>query len=180
MEKNIASIALFAAFIAVLSWLPKFTLFFGVPITAQSLGIMLAGTVLGAWRGGLAVLLYVAVGLAGLPVFSGGVGGIGILSTPAMGFVIGFPLAAFATGAVMQLLRKANVLSAAMIASLIGAVIVLYIPGVLGMAYILDKPILVAFGYVQLFVVGDLIKVVMAGIITQALVRAYPSGVLSR
>lgn len=180
MEKNIASIALFAAFIVVLSYMPKFELFFGVPITAQSLGLMLAGTVLGAWRGGLAALLYVAVGLAGLPVFSGGTGGVAILAKPAMGFVLAFPLAAFVTGLVMERLRGMQVMGAAMIASLIGAVIVLYIPGVLGMAYILEKPIWVAFGYVQLFLIGDLIKVVLAGLITQALCRAYPQGVLSR
>ena len=46
MEKNVAYIALFAALIAVLGLIPKITLAFGVPITAQSLGVMLCGTVL--------------------------------------------------------------------------------------------------------------------------------------
>ena len=58
MEKNIAYIALFAALIAVLGLIPKITLAFGVPITAQSLGVMLCGTVLGARRGALAVGLF--------------------------------------------------------------------------------------------------------------------------
>ena len=59
MERNLTMIALFAALIAALGLIPKFTLGFGVPITAQSLGVMLCGTVLGAKRGGLAALLFV-------------------------------------------------------------------------------------------------------------------------
>ena len=57
MERNVVYIAVFAALIAVLGLLPKFTLISGIPITAQSLGIMLCGTILGAKRGALAVLL---------------------------------------------------------------------------------------------------------------------------
>ena len=59
MERNLTHIALFAALIAVLGLIPKIDLISGVPITAQSLGIMLCGTVLGAKRGFLAVLLFV-------------------------------------------------------------------------------------------------------------------------
>ena len=59
MEKNIVLIALFAAIIAALGLLPKITLASGIPITAQSMGIMLCGTVLGSKRGGLAVLLFI-------------------------------------------------------------------------------------------------------------------------
>ena len=58
MEKNLTLIALFAALIAALGLLPAMMLPGGVPITAQSLGIMLCGTVLGARRGALAVLLF--------------------------------------------------------------------------------------------------------------------------
>jgi len=58
VERNLVFIALFAALIAALGLIPKIDLAFGVPITAQSLGIMLAGTVLGAKRGLLAVLLF--------------------------------------------------------------------------------------------------------------------------
>ena len=59
MERSTVLIAVFAALIAALGLVPKFTLAFGVPITAQSLGIMLCGTVLGAKRGGAAALLFV-------------------------------------------------------------------------------------------------------------------------
>ncbi|TMV86523.1 biotin transporter BioY, partial [Thioclava sp. BHET1] len=58
MERTLTRIALFAALIAALGLLPRLTLGSGIPLTAQSLGIMLAGTVLGARNGALAVLLF--------------------------------------------------------------------------------------------------------------------------
>ncbi len=66
--------AFFAALIAALGLLPKLTLGFGMPVTAQSHGIVLSGTVLGARRGVLAVLLLVALGP---PLLTGGRGGFG-------------------------------------------------------------------------------------------------------
>ena len=58
MEKKIVLVSLFAAVIAVLGLAPKVMLASGVPITAQSMGIMLCGTVLGAKRGTLAAVSY--------------------------------------------------------------------------------------------------------------------------
>ena len=77
MERNVSLIALFAALIAVLGLVPRIELISGVPITAQSLGIMLCGTVLGARRGALAVLLFLLLVAIGLPILSGGRGGLG-------------------------------------------------------------------------------------------------------
>ena len=68
MEKNLTHISLFAALIAVLGLVTKIDLISGVPITAQSMGVMLCGTVLGAKRGALAVLLFVALVALGLPL----------------------------------------------------------------------------------------------------------------
>lgn len=105
MERNVTQIALFAALVAALGLVPQLTLAIGVPITAQSLGIMLCGTVLGAWRGGLAALLFVGLVALGLPLLAGGRGGLGVFAGPTAGFVIGFPFAAFATGLVTERLR---------------------------------------------------------------------------
>jgi len=102
MERNIVYIAVFAALIAVLGLLPKFTLASGIPITAQSLGIMLCGTILGAKRGALAVLLFLALVALGLPLLAGGRGGLGVFTTPWAGFYFGFPVAAFVAGFVME------------------------------------------------------------------------------
>ena len=103
MERNVVYIAVFAALIAVLGLLPKLTLISGIPITAQSLGIMLCGTILGAKRGALAVLLFLALVALGLPLLAGGRGGLGVFTTPWAGFLFGFPVAAFVAGLMMEL-----------------------------------------------------------------------------
>jgi len=82
-----------AAVIATLSvWQIPFP--FGVPLTFQVFAVALAGYVLGWGRGSLATLIFIAIGAVGVPVFSGFIGGVGVLLGPAGGFVIGFlPLA---------------------------------------------------------------------------------------
>ena len=109
-----------------------------MPITAQSLGIMLCGTVLGAKRGALAVLLFLALVAAGLPLLSGGRGGIGVFAGPSVGFLLGFP----GRGLRHRLGDGAHDLSpavAATAASVIGGIGVLYVFGIIGMSVILDK-----------------------------------------
>lgn len=180
MERSFTLIALFAALIAALGLIPQLTLAFGVPITAQSLGVMLCGTVLGAKRGGAAALLFVVLVLLGLPLLSGGRGGLGVLAGPTVGFVVGFPIAAFATGFVMEQLERMPVAPAAGIAALIGGVGVLYVFGIFGMMMVLERGPVDAALLVTAFIPGDIIKAVLAGIITAALMRARPRSVLSR
>ena len=71
MERNFALIVLFAALICALGFVPPISLASGVPISAQSLGVMLAGAVLGSWRGALAVLVVLGLVALGLPVLAG-------------------------------------------------------------------------------------------------------------
>ena len=75
--RDLVLIALFAAIVVVLGLIPPITLgFIPVPITAQSMGVMLAGCILGAKRGALAFLLFLLLVIIGLPVLSGGRGGL--------------------------------------------------------------------------------------------------------
>ncbi|MCU1437800.1 MAG: putative biotin synthase [Naasia sp.] len=69
-----------------------------VPITGQTLAVLLVGGTLGALRGTLAMLLYGVVGVLGLPVFSDGEAGLGVLAGPTGGYIVGFVLAAALTG----------------------------------------------------------------------------------
>ncbi|RUS58587.1 BioY family transporter [Pseudorhodobacter sp. E13] len=179
MEKNVAYIALFAALIAVLGLVPQITLATGVPITAQSLGVMLCGTVLGARRGFLAVLLFVALVALGLPLLSGGRGGLGVFSSPTVGFVIGFPVAAFVAGLVVEKWRVGLGI-ASFAGAILGGVLVLYLFGITGMAVVLGKSWPAASLLVGAYIPGDLIKAGMAGFITQGLARLRPHAVLSR
>ena len=180
MERHLTLIALFAALIAALGLIPQLTLAFGVPITAQSLGVMLCGTVLGARRGALAVGLFVLLVALGLPLLAGGRGGLGVFASPTAGFVVGFPFAAFVTGLITERLRHAPVALAATVGSIFGGIVVLYAFGITGLALALDKPLGEAAWLVTAFIPGDLIKAVLAGLITAALARARPDSVLSR
>ncbi len=104
---DLALIAGFAALIAACALLPGITVgTSGVPITLQTFGVLLAGAVLGATRGFLAVALYVVVGLAGLPIFSGGAGGVGVLAGPSVGYLLGFAPAAFLCGFLVERLPR--------------------------------------------------------------------------
>lgn len=69
-----------------------------VPITGQTLGVVVVGAALGARRGAAALVTYLVAGLAGLPVFAGFTGSIAALAKPSFGFIIGFVLAAFVAG----------------------------------------------------------------------------------
>lgn len=179
MEKSLTHIALFAALIAALGLVPSMMLPGGVPITAQSLGIMLCGTVLGSWRGALAVLLFLLVVALGLPVLSGGRGGYGVFLGPSVGFLIGFPIAAFIAGLVVERWRAPVLISAGLGAAL-GGMAVLYVFGATGWALMLDKSLAEVRVFLLAFVPGDLIKVVLAALITRAVAQMRPGALLSR
>nr|WP_321463135.1 biotin transporter BioY [uncultured Cohaesibacter sp.] len=180
MERQLTYIALFAALVAALGLMPQFMLPFGVPVSAQSLGVMMAGVILGARRGALSMILFVVLVLAGLPLLAGGRGGLGVLAGPSVGFFLGWPFAAFATGLIVEKWGKGNLLLVGTFASIVGGVFVLYALGILGMAVRLDKSILEATTMVLVFIPGDLIKAVVAGFVLQAVARARPGAVLSR
>lgn len=179
MERSLTLVALFAALVAILGLVPQITLAAGVPITAQSLGIMLCGTVLGARRGALAVLLFLALVAAGLPLLSGGRGGLGVFAGPSVGFLLGFPVAALVAGWIMQRTTLPVGLAAGA-ASVIGGIAVLYAFGIPGMALMLDKTLSEAALLGAAYLPGDILKAVLAGLVTQAIARMRPGSLLSR
>lgn len=180
MERSVALIAVFAALVAALGLVPNLMLASGVPITAQSLGVMLCGTVLGARRGGLAVLLFVGLVALGLPLLAGGRGGLGVFASPTAGFVVGFPIAAFTAGFVMEQTRRLPVGVAAAIAAALGGIVVLYAFGIAGFMMVLNKTFLETIAVFGFYIPGDIIKVVLAALITAGLARARPHSVMSR
>jgi len=167
-------IALFAAIVAVLGLLPKVQLISGVPVTAQSMGVMLAGGVLGAKRGALALSLFVLLVLAGMPLLAGGRGGLGILASPSGGFLLGFPIATFAVGWLIEKnwLRLNLVLAVA--CCLIGGILILYLVGVPWMATVGDFSPRQAFYLMLPYLPGDLVKAVLAAMLIMFVKRSYP------
>lgn len=174
MARHIAQIALFAALIAALGLVPKFDLAAGVPITAQSLGVMLAGCLLGARRGALAVLLFLFLVALGLPLLAGGRGGLGVFMGPTVGFLLGFPVAAFVTGYFSAQWRGSAPVVTTVLAAIFGGVVVLYIFGIVGFAMVTGQTLAQATSIMWVFVPGDVVKAGLAGIITESVLRLRP------
>lgn len=118
--RDIVLISLFAALIAVGGFI-KIPMP-GVPFTLQFLFVNLAMLLLGSKRGALAVLVYVVVGLCGLPVFTQG-GGIGYVLQPSFGYLIGFVAGAFFGGMLLERMKKST-LGTRLAASALNLVIV--------------------------------------------------------
>lgn len=85
--------------VAMVALLAKVSFFIGpVPITGQTLGVIVVGAALGARRGAASLTTYLLVGLAGAPVFAGPTAGPAYVLAPSFGFVLGFIPAAFVAG----------------------------------------------------------------------------------
>ncbi|MDN3496701.1 biotin transporter BioY [Planococcus sp. APC 4015] len=85
--------------VSLVALLAKVSFFIGpVPITGQTLGVIVVGAALGARRGAAALTTYMLIGLAGLPVFAGAVAGPAYVLSPSFGFILGFIPAAFVAG----------------------------------------------------------------------------------
>ena len=173
-------IALFAALIVVLSLVPPIPLpAIPVPVTLQSLGVMLTGAMLGPLRGGLACLLYLLLAAIGLPVLPGGRGGLGVFFGPTRGFLLGMALGAFVTGWLARRLVRTSSQGAmsvvgyavACIAGGIGAV---YLIGVPWLASVTQMELSKAILAVLVFIPGDLVKVAVASWVAWRVERVWP------
>lgn len=178
--RDLVLISLFSAIIIALGLLPPITLgFIPVPITAQSLGVMLAGVILGAKRGTLAVVLTILIAAIGLPVLSGGRGGLSIFYTPTTGYLIGWVAAAFVTGYLSEklvhrdqtgLLQGINFF----LASVAGGVIVLSAFGIIYLAIASGLGFSKAFIGSLAFIPGDILKAGLAALAGRAVMAGYP------
>lgn len=181
-DRSLVQIAFYAALIAALGLLPKVAIPFmgGVPITAQTLGVMLAGVMLGPVRGALAVLLFLFLIALGAPLLAGGRGGLGVFASPSVGFLIGWPVGAFVAGLVMQRTKTLPLLPAAALAALIGGVGVVYLFGIPGVAIMAELPLVKAAIGSAAYIPGDLIKVAVTAVVAETVARGLPRALISR
>jgi biotin transport system substrate-specific component len=175
-NRDIVYIAVFAALVGALGLLPPIPLpFLPVPITAQTLGVMLAGSFLGSKRGGFALLLFLALVAIGLPILSGGRGGIGVFMGPSGGFLLAFPIAAFVIGWLFERSpqRSRNV-GFAILFNLLGGIVVLYSIGIPWLAIAAQMSLAKAAIGSAAFIPGDVMKAVIAAIATVTVQKTYP------
>lgn len=173
--RDMAQIAVFAALLAALGLPGAITVgFSGVPITLQTLGVILAGAVLGARKGTIAVVVFIALTLIGLPLLSGGRTGLTALAGPSAGYLIGWIPAAFVIGLLTaRILPKYPVLFGLLINAL-GGIVVIYIFGTIGLLLRTDLSLWGAISTNFAFLPGDLLKVVIATVVAKSVHRAYP------
>ena len=97
--RDLVLCALFAALVAVGTFIKIPTPL--LPLTLQTLSVVLSGLVLGSRRGAVAVAVYVAAGLVGLPVFTQG-GGLGYVLNPTFGYIVSFIAGAWLAGFLIE------------------------------------------------------------------------------
>jgi biotin transport system substrate-specific component len=171
---DIARVAVFAAVIAILGLPGGFMIFGAVPITAQTLGVMLAGAILGPWLGALSMTVFLSLVALGLPLLSGGRGGVAAFVGPSAGYLIGFVVGAFVIGLIVHAGRRKPTLWRTFTGVAVGGILVVYAFGIPLQALITRLPLGETFLTSLVFVPGDVIKAVLATAITLTLVRAYP------
>lgn len=178
-SRDLALIAIFAGIVAALGIVPAFTPpGFSVPITAQSLGVMLAGSALGARRGGLSLVLFLVLVATGLPLLAGGRGGLGVFAGPSAGFLLAWPVAAYLIGWLSERAGTPYKLHWGIVANLVGGIVVVYVGGIVGMAAVLGLSIPAATVATWIYIPGDAVKVVIAALVARGVHAAYP-GLLS-
>jgi biotin transport system substrate-specific component len=141
-----------------------------VPITLQTLFTGLAGVLLGGYAGALSQIIYVILGVIGLPVFAGGQAGLGTLLGPAGGYLIGFIAAAYIIGKIVESRQEAGL--AWIVLSLIIGDLMIYTFGTLQLSLLahlsINKALLVG---VVPFLIGDLIKMAATVLISIKFLR---------
>lgn len=161
---DLVLISLFAALTSIGAY---FSIPFGpVPITLQSLMTLLSGVMLGARNGALSQVVYILLGIAGLPVFAGGAAGAGYLFGPTGGFLAGFVACSFVVGLISEPLE--NYEAPRITIALCAGVSVLYFFGLGGFMLVTrsNLPAAISVGLLP-FLPGDLLKVIVSLLIAR-------------
>lgn len=171
--RDLALIAVFTALTAVLA-LPTITISGIAPITLQTLGFMLAASLLGFPWGAASVALYVLLIVVGLPIGAGGRGGLAVLTGPTGGFLVGSIIGALVTGWLVDKWGRTNPLKIGL-ANVLGLMIIVYAVGLPWLGWRTGSGLFAKLTLGVQFVPGDLIKVVITSLVVVTVARAYPA-----
>ena len=171
--QNLTLIALFAAIIAVCSWItvPVGT----IPITLQTFAVCVAAGMLGWRRGCAAIAVWLGLGAVGLPVFSGFQGGIGRIVGPTGGYMVGFFATALIVGAAVSLFRGRP---AALTLSMILGIAACYAFGTVWFLILMGGKSTLGGALaacVLPFILPDLVKIALATLICARMRRFLPA-----
>jgi biotin transport system substrate-specific component len=141
-----------------------------IPVVLANLFVIAAGLILGPGYGSLAVFIYLLLGALGLPVFSGGRGGLGVFAGPTGGYLVGYLLAAVVAGIIALIPNKFGRMKFLYFFAALAAVIAIYIPGLAVLKANLDLTWneTLAMGLYP-FLLGDILKALVAAAAALAL-----------
>jgi biotin transport system substrate-specific component len=171
--RDLAQIAIFAALIAALGLPGTITVgSTGVPITLQTLGIMLTGGILGARKGFLAVAVFLLLATAGLPLLAGGRGGIAIWTGPSAGYLVGFLAGVVVIGLLTARILPRYPLWQGILINFVGGALVIYLFGVTWLGIRTNFPAAITGSF--LYLPGDVLKSVVAALVIKQVHRSIP------
>ena len=172
--RDLAQVAVFAALIVVLGLPGQISIgSAGVPITLQTLGVMLAGSLLGWRKGALSVLAVMVIGLA-LPVLAGGRTTLTSLAGPTAGFLIGWIPAVIVIGLLTAWMMPRYRLLPGLLINILGGIVTIYAFGIGGMLLRTELTLSGAIAANTVFLPGDLAKAVVTAVVAQQIHRARP------
>lgn len=173
--KEMVFAALFAALIGVLGLIPPIPLgFIPVPITVQTLGVMLAGCFLGKKTGAISLILFIVLVAIGVPLLSGGRGGPSVFVSPTSGYFLSWPIAVFCIGYATEKIWSRLTIWKLIIINFVFGVLLVSLIGAPVMAIITDTSIWAGLVGATAFLPGDCIKAVIAAIIAIQLKAVSP------
>jgi biotin transport system substrate-specific component len=171
--RDILSVALFSALTAVGAFVRIPLPFSLVPVTLQTLFTYMAGALLGGYLGALSQLIYILLGISGLPIFAGGNASLSVLVGPTGGYLVGFIAASFVIGKMTE--AKNNNSFLWLLTCMIVGTTVIYTLGVLQLMnwlkISLNSAVIVG---VTPFVAGDVVKILVAVYTTHRIRRMLP------
>ncbi|MDO8735802.1 MAG: biotin transporter BioY [Thermoleophilia bacterium] len=179
MLRDLIAVAFFAALITVGAWISFPLPFSPVPIVLANLFVVLSGAILGKWLGPLSVVVYLLMGLAGIPVFANHMAGPSVIAGPTGGYLIGYVLASFVTGLLVEYLphfsgsKMAETVRFAF--SLSAGGLVIYLTGIPWLARVagMDLQTALVKGFYP-YLPGDAVKIIVGTMLCISLMAQLP------
>lgn len=166
-------VALFASVMGVLGLMPPIVIgVIPVPITLQTLGVILAGGVLGARLGAMSQVVFLLMVAVGMPLLSGGRGGLGVFVGPSAGYILSWPITACLIGYIQSRFSKIHLGNVLPLNVTVG-IFTVYLIGVPIQALVLNLGVLDVAKASLVFLPGDLIKAGIASVLIVNL-QKYP------
>ncbi|ANZ57614.1 biotin transporter BioY [Fructilactobacillus lindneri] len=164
--KEIAYCGMMVAIIAVLGLIPPIAVpIIPVPISFQTMGIMLSGCLLGKKLGTISVVIFLLLVAVGMPILAGFRGGMAVFAGPTVGFLVSWPFCTYLIGSLVQLNHTKHQLMGYIIANLIGGMLLMNLMGGIGLTLVTHISLGKALWSCLIFFPGDIVKAVIVAIV---------------